>query len=85
MKIISFIERCQADVIERILRHCGLWEGPLRTFASARAPPNASQRKANAPQELECVPDVDFLEAEYREMHAETMGELQLVFDPEFL
>ena len=31
MKIISFIERRQQDVIERILRHCGLWEGPLRT------------------------------------------------------
>ena len=85
MKIISFIERCQADVIERILRHCGLWEGPLRTFASARAPPNASQRTANAPQELECVPDVEFLEAEYREMQAEASRELQLVFDPEFL
>ena len=25
MKIISFIERRQRDVIERILRHCGLW------------------------------------------------------------
>ena len=24
MKIISFIERRQRDVIERILRHCGL-------------------------------------------------------------
>ena len=33
MKIISFIERRQQDVIERILRHCGLWEGPLRTLA----------------------------------------------------
>ena len=29
MKIISFIERCQQDVIERTLRHCGLWEGTL--------------------------------------------------------
>ena len=28
MKVISFIERRQQDVIERILRHCGLWEGP---------------------------------------------------------
>ncbi len=25
-KIISFIERHQTDVIEKILRHCGLWE-----------------------------------------------------------
>jgi len=33
MKISSFIERRQKEVIERILRHCGLWEGPLRTLA----------------------------------------------------
>jgi hypothetical protein len=34
MKIISFIERHQREVIEKILRHCGLWEE-----ASVRAPP----------------------------------------------
>ncbi len=34
MKIISFIERGQREVIEKILRHCGLWEEE-----SARAPP----------------------------------------------
>ena len=38
MKIISFIERNQADVIERILKHCGLWEGPIRTPVGPRAP-----------------------------------------------
>jgi len=26
MKIISFIERHQCEVIEKILRHCGWWE-----------------------------------------------------------
>ena len=26
MKIISFIEKCQPEVIEKILRHCGLWK-----------------------------------------------------------
>ena len=36
MKIIAFIERQQTDVIEKILRHCGLWEEP-----AARAPPSA--------------------------------------------
>jgi len=36
LKIIAFIERHQTDVIEKILRHCGLWEEP-----SARAPPAA--------------------------------------------
>ena len=34
MKIISFIERRQSGVIEKILRHCGLWEEE-----SARGPP----------------------------------------------
>lgn len=34
MKIISFIERHQREVIEKILRHCGLWEE-----APARDPP----------------------------------------------
>ena len=36
MKIIAFIEPHQTEVIEKILRHCRLWEeGP------ARAPPSA--------------------------------------------
>jgi len=26
MKIIGFIDKCQADVVEKILRHCGLWK-----------------------------------------------------------
>ena len=33
MKILSFIHPAQADVIEKILTHCGLWE------QSSRAPP----------------------------------------------
>ena len=34
MKIIAFIERRQTEVIEKILRHCGLW-----AEAPARGPP----------------------------------------------
>jgi hypothetical protein len=34
MKVIAFIEPPQRDVIERILRHCGLWH-PV----TPRAPP----------------------------------------------
>ena len=34
MKIIAFMERHQTQVIEKILRHCGLWEE-----GAARAPP----------------------------------------------
>ena len=36
IKIIAFIERHQTEVIEKILRHCGLWEE-----SPARAPPSA--------------------------------------------
>lgn len=34
MKIISFIDKCQPEVVERILRHCGLWK-----TAESRPPP----------------------------------------------
>ena len=34
MKVVAFIEPPQADVIEKILRHCGLW-----CASSPRAPP----------------------------------------------
>jgi len=34
MRIIAFIERRQTEVIEKILRHCGLWEE-----SPARGPP----------------------------------------------
>ena len=63
MKIISFIERCQRDVVEKILRHCGLWEGPLRTLATARAPPQArdSDREPAEPRELQLVLDPEYL------------------------
>ena len=39
MKIIAFIERHQTEVIEKILRHCGLWEEE-----DAREPPPTPQR-----------------------------------------
>ena len=85
MKIISFIERQQQEVIERILRHCGLWEGPLRTLATARPPPPASKPRPAEPGELELVPDNEFLEFQRRENQENQPGELQLVLDPEFL
>ena len=34
MKVVSFIEPPQADVIEAILKHCGLWQAQ-----AARGPP----------------------------------------------
>ena len=38
LKIISFIERDQSEVIETIHRHCGLWEE-----APARDPPSVPE------------------------------------------
>jgi len=64
MKIISFIERRQRDVIERILRHCNLWEGPLRTVANARGPPRSSDvsdQDTDEPRELQLVLDPEYL------------------------
>ena len=85
MKIVSFIERSQQEVIERILRHCGLWEGPLRTLANARAPPPAPTPSPAAPGKLELVPDGEFLEHQRRENQENQPGELQLILDPDFL
>ena len=84
MKIISFIERRQAEVIERILRHCGLWEGPLRTLATARAPPAPAPSPVK-PGELELVLNDEFLKYQRRENQKNEPGKLQLVLDPEFL
>jgi transposase-like protein len=61
MKILSFIERRQRDVIERILRHCNLWEGPIRTLASARGPPSVAEQDPDEPRELQLVLDPEFL------------------------
>ena len=82
MKIISFIERGQQDVVERILRHCGLWEGPIRTLAGARAPPH---RSAHPPDEPELVMDPEFLQSERLERQANAACDLQLILDPDFL
>ena len=37
MKVVSFIEPPQADVIEAILKHCGLWQS-----RAPRAPPDVA-------------------------------------------
>ena len=83
MKIISFIERRQSDVIQRILRHCGLWQGFIRTHASPRAPPSTKSPMPSVPCEFVLVPDDEFIEAQFRDTPASC--ELQLVLDPEFL
>ena len=49
MKVVAFIEPPQGEVIEKILRHCGLWQS-----SEARAPPDAD----GLVRELEYV-DID--------------------------
>jgi len=63
MKVVSFIERRQRDIVEKILRHCGLWDGPLRTLATARSPPGSgdSGREPAEPRELQLVLDPEYL------------------------
>ena len=85
MKIVSFIECRQRDVIERILRHCGLWEGPLRTLASARGPPGRTAQLPEEPRDLELVLDPEFAAAEAIPSETHRPRELPLVLDPEFL
>ncbi len=85
MKIVSFIECRQRDVIERILRHCGLWQGPLRTLANARGPPGRTPQVPDQPRDLELVLDPEFAAPEAIPSETLRPRELQLVIDPEFL
>ncbi len=58
MRITAFLKkRDQADVIEKILRHCGLWERP-----SSRLPVRCTQTGA-PPEETE--PEQEILEYEH--------------------
>ena len=41
MKVTRFIDTCQVDVVEKILRHCGLWKN-----AASRPPPVVASRVA---------------------------------------
>ncbi|MCL4193146.1 MAG: hypothetical protein KJZ87_15525 [Thermoguttaceae bacterium] len=52
MKIVAFIEPPQADVIEKILRHCGLWNPQ-----PARGPP--ADPSVHAPDEARELSYVD--------------------------
>ena len=69
LKIISFIETHQRNVIEKILHGHqrgamvdGRWEGPLRTLANPRVPPKPGTRpEGDEPRELQLVLDPEFL------------------------
>jgi len=62
MKIVAFIEPLQGEVIEKILRHCGLWHS-----SAPRAPPASDASvhdpaSSDEPRELTYV-DIDTFEA----------------------
>jgi hypothetical protein len=61
MKVIAFIEPPRGDVIEKILRHCGLWQP-----SAPRAPPAGESQAAasDEPRELTYV-DIDIFEATF--------------------
>ena len=56
MRIISFIEKRQGDVIRKILTHCGLWEDP-----EAAERPSPAAANGMVAGELSYEPDPDFV------------------------
>ena len=59
MKIVAFIEKQdQAEVIERILKHCGLWQRP-----ASRAPPQATGPPIQPVLDLQYVHEDEYLMA----------------------
>ncbi len=61
MKVIAFIEARQADVIRKILQHCGLWHDPAPRPPPKRQPPSSGQR-VDLPPGAPSQVDPDFLE-----------------------
>ena len=58
MKIVAFIERRdQPDIVERILKHCGLWDRP-----ASRAPPERDEPE-QLDLELQYIDTDEFLMA----------------------
>ncbi len=57
MKVVAFLEPLQGDVIESILRHCGLWNP-----ATQRPPPDAEEGRSafGMPGELTYVDEETF-------------------------
>ena len=62
MKIISFIEKCQSGLAEKILRHCGLW---------IDAPPRPPPLEYAVFEELPVIGRVHEAVAEYDEVRQE--------------
>ncbi len=64
MRVISFIERRQREVIEQILRHCGLWD-PLPLRGPPSEPPAGTSSMSSDGRQFE--PDGDYQQWLYTE------------------
>ncbi len=51
MAVVAFIEPPQGDVIEKILRHCGLWRS-----SAPRAPPDGGGDSMDGPHHSDGAP-----------------------------
>lgn len=70
MKVVAFIERCQMDVVEQILRHCNLW-----TVKIARPPPEFMEKVRSY------VPDEAFVQrAQPKVPKSETRPDIDYAF-----
>lgn len=77
MKVISFIEPPQQDVIEKILRHCGLWQEPARgppAESASIADRDAVQEALSELSEIVRVPIDEFLADVYTGVNTPTAG-----------
>ena len=80
MQVVSFIEAHQEDVIRGILKHGGLWQGPLPRLPPARPPPTY---KRPPPREVQLVLDPEFT----RELPGGGVAPAgrHIVLDPQYL
>ena len=58
MTVVAFVEPPQADVIEKILKHCGLWQASARP-PPARAKGERERMACRSPEELHELTYVD--------------------------
>ena len=65
MKVVAFIEPPQTNVIEKILRHCGLWQAsPPRAPPRGEGPSDSHSVASDKPRELTYV-DMDTFSATF--------------------
>jgi len=81
MRVISFIEARQEEVIRRILEHCGLWLGPLPGLPPTRPPP--VQKRPPPPRDVQLVLDPEF--AQEPAISGSSPPGRHMVLDPQYL